>query len=319
MLNKLISRPILVASLLASHSGWINAEDAITDLTDALPNAKPGQCFAKVLIPAEYQTISEKVISKEASNRINIIPAKYQMVEERVETKPASEKIVEVPAIFKKIDEKILISAESLVWRRGTEKKAKSAPTSWVASAISSGVASNAETGLCFLEYHQPATYKSVEEKIIKREASAKFEVVPATYKWEEQKVLVKEASEKIIDIPASYDTLEEKILERAAYTTWKKGRGPIEKLNNSTGDIMCLVEVPAKYRTITKKILKTAATSKRVVIPAEYKTVKVRKLVAAAQQKRIEIPAEFQSISKPVKVAEEYFGWRLKGSEGLG
>jgi hypothetical protein len=54
----------------------------------------------------------------------------------------------------------------------------------------------------------------------------------------------------------------------------WKKGRGPIEKIDAATGEIMCLVEVPATY-----KVMDTPPTTREVTVPAEYKTVKVQKL----------------------------------------
>lgn len=326
MFNKKMFVPVLVAIISASGFAWAaNTQDALSgltgsnDMTDALPNAKPGQCFAKVLIPAKYETVTEKVMTREASNKIEITPAKYQIVEENVEIKPASEKIIEIPAVYKKVEEKILMSPERFVWRKGAGRRSGTAPASWVVSAIASGVPAKAAAGQCFSEYHQGATYKSVKEKVLKREASARIEIIPAAYQWVEKKVLIKEPTEKIVDIPATYETQKEKILMRAAYSTWKKGRGPIEKLDNSTGEIMCLVEVPAKYNVITKKVLKTPATTKRISIPGEYKTVKVRKLVTAAQQKRIEIPAEFQMLTKKVKVSDEVVGWRKKGAPGSG
>lgn len=286
---------------------------------EALPNAKAGQCFAKVLTPAQYKTVTEKVMIREAANKIEIIPAKYQIVEQKVEIKPASEKILEIPAVYKRVEEKILMSPERLVWRKGRSHKSGTAPASWVASALTSGVSGTIEAGQCFVEYKQEARYKTVQEKLLKREASARIEIIPATYEWIQQKVLIKEASEKIITVPAVYETQENKMLERAAYTTWKKGRGPIEKLNDSTGDIMCLIEVPAKYKTISKKVLKMPATTKRITIPAVYDTVKVRKLVTPAQEKRTEIPAEFQMLTKKVKESDEVIGWRAQGSNGEG
>lgn len=91
-----------------------------------------------------------------------------------------------------------------------------------------------------------PAKYTLVEEKVLVKEASERIEVVPAEYKWVEEKVLVKPDSKKLVEIPAKYEWQEEKVLVKAAHTVWKKGRGPIEKVDNSTGEIMCLVEVPA-------------------------------------------------------------------------
>jgi hypothetical protein len=325
MFKKNPFKPVLIASILASSSTVVIAQNAapkpsgIIDMTDALPNAKAGQCFAKVMIPAKYDTVTEKVVTQDASSKIEIIPAKYTFVEENVVIKAASQKIVEVPATYKSVKEKVLISPERFVWRKNLSGKASNAPSSWVASALSSGVPSTAEVGQCFNEYHQPAKYKTVQEKILKREASSRIEIIPATYKPAEQKVLVKEASEKIVNVPATYETTEEKILIRAAYTAWKKGTGPIQKLDNSTGEIMCLIEVPAKYKIITKKVLKTAATSNRIVIPAEYKTIKVRTIATAAKENKIDIPAEYQTINKKERVSEEIVGWRQKGADGPG
>lgn len=326
MHNKNIIGSVLVIGLMTSGAVWSNTQEAISavigdrvDMTDALPNAKAGQCFAKVLIPAKYETVTNKVMTKEGSSRIEVIPAKYQLVEEKVIIKAASEKIIVVPAVYKRVEEKVLVSPEKMVWRKGVRRGSDFAPASWVASALSSNVPGTAEAGQCFVEYHQAAAYKSVQEKMLKKEASARIEIVPAVYKWEDKQVLVGEASERIIDIPATYETQEEKILERAAYTTWKKGRGPIEKLNNSTGDIMCLIEVPAKYKIISKKVLKTPASTKRVSIPAKYKKVKVKTLVTAAREKRTEIPAEYQMLTKKVNVSDELVGWRAKGATGSG
>jgi hypothetical protein len=325
MFKKNPFKPVLIASILASSSTVVIAQNAapkpsgVIDMTNALPNAKAGQCFAKVMIPAKYDTVTEKVVTQDASSKIEIIPAKYTFVEENVVIKAASQKIVEVPATYKSVKEKVLISPERFVWRKNLSGKASNAPSSWVASALSSGVPSTAEVGQCFNEYHQPAKYKTVQEKILKREASSRIEIIPATYKPAEQKVLVKEASEKIVNVPATYETTEEKILIRAAYTAWKKGAGPIQKLDNSTGEIMCLIEVPAKYKIITKKVLKTAATSNRIVIPAEYKTIKVRTIATAAKENKIDIPAEYQTINKKERVSEEIVGWRQKGADGPG
>ena len=44
-------------------------------------------------------------------------------------------------------------------------------------------------------------------------------------------------------------------MLSKEAHAVWKKGRGPVEKLDNTTGEIMCLVEVPASYKTVTKTV----------------------------------------------------------------
>lgn len=179
-----------------------------------------------------------------------------------------------------------------------------------------------------------PARYDWVEEKVLVQEATQTIQVVPAKYGWKEEQVLVKEASTKLVEVPATYETVTEKVLVRDGYTTWKKGRGPIERIDNGTGEIMCLVEVPPEYKTVTKKVVKTPAGVKKVElpaeyktvkrrvvvepaktttvdIPAEYKTVKVRKLAEPPKERRIAIPAEYQEVTDKVLVSEGHLEWR--------
>lgn len=165
-------------------------------------------------------------------------------------------------------------------------------------------------------------------------EASERLEVAPAEYQWVEEKYLVKEASTRMEQIPAKYDIEAETILVKPAYSVWKKGRGPIEKVDNATGEIMCLVEIPASYKTVEKKVMVSTPGTRKVTIPAEYetvkkkvmvkppstrkvaipavyKTVKVRNLVAEPQERRIPIPAEYQTVAKTEKIAEGHMEWR--------
>ena len=111
------------------------------------------------------------------------------------------------------------------------------------------------------------------------REASKKVEVVPDTYEWVEEKILVRPASERIVEIPAVYETVRERVIDRPAHAVWKKGTGPIQKVDYATGEIMCLVEVRATYKIVTKTVLKTPATTRKIEIPAEYTTVRKRLL----------------------------------------
>jgi hypothetical protein len=219
---------------------------------DLPPNAKPGHCYARVLIPATYKTSTEQVIARGESERVETTPAKY-----------------------------------------GTNTK-----------------------------------------RVLVAEESERIEVRPATYKTVTERVLVQPARTTLIATPAKYETQSERVLVRQAYTTWKKGRGPVEKLDQATGEIMCLVEVPAEYRTVSKRVQVTApgtrevtkpavyrtvtrrvvdtpAATRTVKIPAKYSTIKVQTVVQPASQRTVKIPAKYQTVSKRVKVNEESLEWR--------
>ena len=216
------------------------------------PNAKTGECYARVLTPATYSDTTERVEKKPASYRLKIIPAKY-------------------------------------TWG---------------------------------------------EEKVLVKEEGEKLKVIPATYRWVEEKVMVREPIDTVVAVPAKYKTVQEKILVKPAYKTWKKGKGPIQKVDNSTGEIMCLVEVPAQYKTVVREELVEQATTKRTqlpakykiikkrviaepekvvktIIPAEYKTIRVKKLLEPSKESRIEIPAQYATVTKRTKLTDSSLEWR--------
>lgn len=125
---------------------------------------------------------------------------------------------------------------------------------------------SNAKPGECYAKVLIPGISETTVEKI---QIS------------EEHKVLARV-------IPAKYEVTTERIMIKEARQYWKRGRGPVERLDETTGGILCLVEEPAEYKTIEKRTL---------VAPEEpeYKTV----------------PAKFENITKNVVIKAERLEWR--------
>lgn len=292
---------------------------AFSDMEDVLPTAKAGQCFAKVLVPAKFEDRTDKITVREAAHNIKITPPQYKTVVEKITIEEATENVLDVPVVYKKVEEKVLVKDARKVWRKGLSKKSKKAPADWVAAGLSNGVPKDAPVKSCYEEFLQPAKFETEEKKLIKKQAATRIEIVPAKYEWVEKKVLVKEASENIVEVPPVYEIKEEKVLEKAAYTTWKRGRGPIERIDHSTGEIMCLVDVPAQYKTIRKKIVKTPASTKKITVPAEFKIVKVRKLISPVEKKEIKIPETYQVVKKTVLKSNEVINWRPENTVGEG
>jgi len=215
----------------------------------------------------------------------------------------------------------------------------------------------NAKPGECYARVYVPPTYKTVTEKAVKQEAGEKLETfeptfetvkeqvmvkgpsqrlerIPATYEWVDEQVVLQPEHKHLRSVPPVYKTVSEKVLVSPERTEWKKGTGPIQKVDNSTGEIMCLVTVPATYKTVTKRVLAQKATTEEVItpakhttvrkqvmkeppttrvieIPAEYKTVKVRKLVKPAEVTSTPIPEKFQTITRKEKVTDGSMEWQ--------
>jgi len=208
------------------------------------PNPKAGQCYARVLIPAKYQTISEQVLKrdaaerfevlparyesgtetvlvKEASTQLEVIPAVYGKVEERVLVKPASTKIVEVPAVYETVSERVLDKPAHTAWKKGPA-------TLQSANVLSQSTTDTGEI-MCLVE-------------------------VPASYKNVQKRVLVTPARTNTIEIPAEYKTVTKTVVKQPA----------------TTREVL----IPAKYDTVAVTKLVAPASEKRISIPAEYQTV---------------------------------------------
>lgn len=159
-----------------------------------------------------------------------------------------------------------------------------------------------------------PAEYETVKETVMTQEASSRLEVIPAVYGEVTERVLVKPASTKIVEVPAVYETVTERVLEKPAHTAWKKGPATAQAANvlsesvTDTGEIMCLVEVPATYRTVEKRVLVSPATTRQIEIPAEYKTVTRTVVKEPATTREVVIPAKYDTVkvTKLVKPATE-------------
>ena len=137
-----------------------------------------------------------------------------------------------------------------------------------------------------------------VEERVLSKEASETLTVVPAVYRWVEERIMVEPASTRLVPVPAEYETVSERVLDRPEQTVWKKGRGPIEKIDNTTGEILCLVVEPATFKTISRTIVKNPATTRSVDVPAVFKTIRKQVVDKPAEVRKSTQPATFSTIS---------------------
>jgi len=252
---------------------------------------------------------------QDAAERIKTVPAKYETVEQTILVKEAGRKISVVPAVYEDSIEQVEISPASREWIQKLGNQELPASPAMLDAVVRSGIDLEAvEAQSCFVEYFNPAEYKTESQQVMVSEASESITATEPEYTIVEERVVVKEASSQVIDVPATYRTETQQVLVEPAKNVWKPGRGPVERIDNSTGEIMCLVEIPARYESISKTVLDEAATTKRIDIPAVYKTVKVQRVVQPAAESRDEVPAEYQTVSTRVKVAEPSFYWLLKG-----
>lgn len=111
---------------------------------DVPPNAKPGECYAKMLIPAVKETQTERLqVSEEQKVLARIVPAKYDVKTERVLVKEARQ-----------------------YWKAGQGPVTRK----------------NEVTGeiMCLVE--EPAEYKTIEKRVLVEPEKPEYKMVPAQF-----------------------------------------------------------------------------------------------------------------------------------------
>ncbi len=245
------------------------------------PNAKAGECYARILlpetystseervlvkeaserfevVPAQYESGTERVLVKEASTRLEVVPAVYETVTETVTVRPASSRIVEVPATYKTISEQVLDKPATTVWKKGSA-------SSYGSAALSETVNATGEL-MCLVEV--PATYKTVKRQVIDTPASTREVTEPAVTKTVERRIVKQPASTREVTIPAVYDDVN--ITKLVAPASQRR------------------IEIPAEYRTVTKRELVSPAKMEWQTVLCDINATpsNIRALQTALQQK---------------------------------
>lgn len=143
-----------------------------------------------------------------------------------------------------------------------------------------------------------PPKYRTVKKRVVVQDGYERLEVIPAKFSSVSERVEVRPSSSRYTSTPAQYGTVTERVLVKPARQVWKKGRGPIEKMDHATGEILCLIEEPAQYKTITKQVLKTPAAVREVTEPAQYRTVSRQVVAEPAKVRRVQVAPKVRDIS---------------------
>ncbi len=272
-------------------------EQSATKDTLLPPNAKAGECYTKVIIPAKYQTKEIEQLLKEADTKIEIIPATYKTVQKKVQVRAESVKVIPVAATYKIETETVMVEPEKTILEE------------------------------------VPATYKTEIENIMVEPEKSILEEIPATYKTIKEQVLVKPAYttwergrgeiEKIdtltgeivclVEVPAVYETVERTVIDTPATTKEVKIPAIYKTVERRVVDVPATtreVKIPAVYTTVEKEVIDTPATTKEVKIPAICKMVDIEEIDTPAKEVKTEIPAVYTTVKTEVKVSEPDFKW---------
>lgn len=172
-----------------------------------------------------------------------------------------------------------------------------------------------ARPGECFALVRVPAQYRERLQVSQRAPASESLIASPRRYAVGSETYVQREAYEQTELEPAGsrggYELLSEQVLEQPARLVWRRGSGPVQRIDQATGDIYCLVEEPAVYRTVSRPVQKSPSGLRRVVVPEQLGSRPAARLIDPGSVERVSVPAQLESRWERELVTPERYEWR--------
>ena len=241
-------------------------------------DAVAGQCYAKVIVPARFETRAEQVVKVPAGTRLDVVPPTYRTVTEQVLVSPEYTRSIPVPATYKTETEVVVVVPA------GTRTE----PVPGTYKTVTEQVEVTPATSRIEIV---PATYKSVTEQVVVRPERAVVKTIPATYKMIDATVVDRPASTRAVAVPATFKTVTEQVMVRPASTRYEP------------------IVIPV--RAVTENAVSSDATTRIETSPSTFKTVTERVMIKEAGKRLVEVPAVFGTVTERVKVAEASTQWK--------
>ncbi len=210
------------------------ASEPGTSPFDSLPDARPGECFARVMIPARYETRTKEVVVDQGEERLGVHDARfasqsrdilirdaakryvvhqpvYKAVQEQVMVRPAYERLVVEPAIYRHVEEQVQVAPARTAWKPGKSL------SDW--SGVKDTKNQHGEV-YCLVEI--PAKTKTVTKRILVRPARTHTVTVPPLYRTITRHVLVDPGGVEEVPMAAKYDriTIQNLVAPASTYRT---------------------------------------------------------------------------------------------------
>ena len=247
------------------------------------PSSAPGECWARVKIPATYSTATqtvmthapyetlhatqaelrprqESVMIKEESVRFEVRQPTFRTVSEKILTRPAYEKLSVVPPRFSDVTETLTLSTPRLVWKKGN-------PAELIRQGYT--IHSTADAGAHGQGYRSTTQYG----------ATGGERCGPTCEIWclVEEPGVKKSFSRRVMSQPAE--------VRRTA--------------------------VPAQYQTVSKQVVADPGGVREVRVPAQFRSITVHDLVSRGGVSSTQVPPQYGNVEGKVMAEGERYEWR--------
>ncbi len=279
---------VLSVSTIAMVQGSALAGNGhVPALPSAIPsNPNAGECYARVQVPAQYETRSQQVmvhdgytdyqveqphistraqevLVKEPSVQYRVRQPQYTTVTEQMMVRPAYEKLQVSPPQFDTITETMQVTGPRLIWKKGNPATLRS--QGYV-------VHSTADGGPGGQGYSSTMQYGAAQ-------TSNAMHCGDTCEIW----CLVEEPGQSV--------SFNRRVLKQPA--------------------MVHRVPVAAKYQSITKQVLADPGGVEEIPVPAEYATVMVEDVMPARASGAVNVPPQYSDVAVNVPVQDERWEWR--------
>lgn len=275
---------LLGASILMMSGSAFAGPTPPSYVPDLLPpNPVAGQCYGRVEIPAQYETTTQRVLTRDAHQRVLVQQAElrpttervmvkepsvryvvrqptYGTVTENVMTRPGYEQLSVSEPSFQTVTETLHTGRPRLVWKRGNPNKLR---------AQGYKIHSTADGGAGGRGYSSTVEYGRVG-------GAACGNVCEI---W----CLVEEPGESV--------TVTRQSLQHS---------GQVNR-----------IPVPAQYQSISKQVVTDPGGVQEIPVPGEYRDLHVEKLVRRGGTATVNVPAEYGHAQGRKLVSESRYEWR--------
>lgn len=226
---------------------------------DMPPGAAPGQCYARVLVPASYRAVPVEIVTQEASTRIEVSEpsfrtetatvvthdgyTRYEVVQptfrteaQTVVTRPAHERLVATQPTFGTRAETVVIREPRLVWRRGANL-----------------------SGVRRLDPNTGEIYCLIEEAAITQTVTRRVQTAPGGVQR--------------VSVPAQTRTVARTVL--------------------ATPGSVREVHVPQQSTAIPVQVLDAPAASREIAVPEQRGTINRQELVSGERYEWVQVACD--------------------------
>ena len=299
--NKLSFAMMCVVGFTASYVSKAAAAEEYPYNGSQKPSiAQAGECWCTVIIPAQYKTVTDRVMVERATCHKEAIPAEFETRSERVCVKPEARRSIPIAAEYRTDTYQALVRNETC--------RRESVPAEY----------ENREERVCV----RPANTERVRIPALYRDESYQALLAPARTEWRKtecQAINTSNGEKKdecfcLVTIPAQYETRTRQVCaqpETCSVNVIPAEYKTITKRVCVKPESFVSIPVPAVYETRTRQVCVRPASSTCEIIPAEYKTVERQVCVKPESERRVEIPAKYEDRAREICTAPERRVWR--------